>query len=415
MKQLLFAAAVLAASLVAAAAATADNDKKDGFKTAAPSMLIGVAPGSTTEVIISTGGMVGGYRFESIPDGIALRRHDKNRVEAYVNHETSLVPFPFPMPPRRRRVDLEERLQEAQVSLLTMSRETAGSQGGSSSTARELPSFCSSSWRRRGPASTTRSCYERGRDRLGGAHGKAWPTTVGAATRARSARSSRTTCGSGERGRSGGGPAERPEQPRRAGLRTSRRALRRRLVREQPGSVVGLPVHRRQRERRHERTGRALRLRLGHARKGRRLRLRPRRSESATGHFSWSRRTSRPTKPDGTDLIRPTRVTRCRSHPLRAWAGSATRSPASRSTGRSGCSALGRRTHRGRAGDPVRSHRGHGVRQAAGHGERRLPRRLGPRTTGASQPGRSTNGRVWKMVLDKSDRRGPLAVDLHRR
>ena len=66
-------------------------------------MLIGVAPGSTTEAIISTGDMVGGYRFESIPDGIALRRHDNNRVEAYVNHETSLVPFPFPTRPHRRR------------------------------------------------------------------------------------------------------------------------------------------------------------------------------------------------------------------------------------------------------------------------------------------------------------------------
>ena len=38
--------------------------------------------------------MVGGYRFESVPDGIALQRHDDNRVEAYINHETSLVPFP---------------------------------------------------------------------------------------------------------------------------------------------------------------------------------------------------------------------------------------------------------------------------------------------------------------------------------
>ena len=62
-------------------------------------MLIGVAPGSTTEALISVGDMVGGYRFESIPDGISLRRHDNNRIEALVNHETSLVPFPFPTPP----------------------------------------------------------------------------------------------------------------------------------------------------------------------------------------------------------------------------------------------------------------------------------------------------------------------------
>ena len=57
---------------------------------------------------------------------------------------------------------------------------------------------------------------------------------------------------------------------------------------------------------------------------------------------------------------------------------------------------------------PVRPRRGHRLRQAARHGERRLHRRLGqgpdaapgPR---ARQPFRSTNGRVWKMVLDTND------------
>ena len=53
MKRLLLATAAVAAALVVTAAATADSDKKDGFKTAAPPMLIGVAPGSTTEAIIS--------------------------------------------------------------------------------------------------------------------------------------------------------------------------------------------------------------------------------------------------------------------------------------------------------------------------------------------------------------------------
>jgi hypothetical protein len=93
-KRLLLAAAVLAASLVAAAAATADNDKKDGFKTTVPAMLIGLAPESSVERIISTGDMIGGYMFESIPDGIAVRKHG-NRTELYVNHETSRVPFPY--------------------------------------------------------------------------------------------------------------------------------------------------------------------------------------------------------------------------------------------------------------------------------------------------------------------------------
>ena len=37
----------------------------------------------------------GQLRFESIPDGIALRTRGEGRVDVYVNHETSTVPFPY--------------------------------------------------------------------------------------------------------------------------------------------------------------------------------------------------------------------------------------------------------------------------------------------------------------------------------
>ena len=55
---------------------------------------------------------------------------------------------------------------------------------------------------------------------------------------------------------------------------------------------------------------------------------------------------------------------------------------------------------------PVRPRRGHRLRQAARHGERRVHRRLRPGPDGGPSldtPFRSTNGRVWKMVLDPSD------------
>ena len=39
--------------------------------------------------------MPGGYRFESIPDGIALKARGNGRLDVYVNHETSTVPFPY--------------------------------------------------------------------------------------------------------------------------------------------------------------------------------------------------------------------------------------------------------------------------------------------------------------------------------
>ncbi len=185
MKRLLSAAAVLSASLVAAAAATADNDKKSGFKTAAPSMLIGVAPGSTTEAIISTGDMVGGYRFESIPDGIALQRHDNNRVEAYVNHETSLVPFPFPMPPiPTTEANAQNDFESAQVSLLTLDRETAGVLDGRLvvTSAENYQRFCSNflATKAAGFNRPILLTNEEGIDWVKRS-GKPWPTTIGAA------------------------------------------------------------------------------------------------------------------------------------------------------------------------------------------------------------------------------------------
>ena len=189
MKRLLFAAAVLAASLVAAAAATADNDKKDGFKTAAPSMLIGVAPGSTTEAIISTGDMVGGYRFESIPDGIALQRHDNNRVEAYINHETSLVPFPFPAqtpppPAPPTEANAQNDFENAQVSLLTLNRATAGVLDGRLvvTSAENYQRFCSSflATKAAGFNRPILLTNEEGIDWVKRS-GKPWPTTIGAA------------------------------------------------------------------------------------------------------------------------------------------------------------------------------------------------------------------------------------------
>jgi uncharacterized protein DUF839 len=184
-KRLLLATAAVAAALVVTAAATADSDKKDGFKTAAPPMLIGVAPGSTTEAIISVGDMVGGYRFESIPDGISLRRHDNNRVNAFVNHETSLVPFPFPTPPTpTTEANSQNDFENSQVSLLTLNAQTHGVIQGSLAiaSAENYQRFCSNFMPTRA-AGFNRPILltnEEGIDWVKRT-GKAWPTTIGAA------------------------------------------------------------------------------------------------------------------------------------------------------------------------------------------------------------------------------------------
>lgn len=87
------AVAGLAAAGVLAAAVYAGSP---GFFTSQPSMLTGTAPGSSVKPIISVGDTLGnGYRFEAIPDGIAFLRNGNGTVDVFVNHETSLVPFPF--------------------------------------------------------------------------------------------------------------------------------------------------------------------------------------------------------------------------------------------------------------------------------------------------------------------------------
>jgi hypothetical protein len=82
------------ATLVGSAAA---HKKNPGFKTSQSAMLTPVAPGWTVEPLITVGETLPGssYRFESIPDGIALHRRSHGRVDVFVNHETSTVPFPF--------------------------------------------------------------------------------------------------------------------------------------------------------------------------------------------------------------------------------------------------------------------------------------------------------------------------------
>ena len=69
---------------------------RDGFVTPQPAMLTGVASGVTVRPLLTVGETLpDGYRFEAIPDGIALDKRNGHRVDVYVNHETSLVPFPY--------------------------------------------------------------------------------------------------------------------------------------------------------------------------------------------------------------------------------------------------------------------------------------------------------------------------------
>ena len=72
------------------------GDNGSGFTTSQAAMLTPLAAGSSVTPIMTVGETLGsGYRLESIPDGISLQTRGQGRLDVYLNHETSLVPFPF--------------------------------------------------------------------------------------------------------------------------------------------------------------------------------------------------------------------------------------------------------------------------------------------------------------------------------
>jgi len=117
---LAFAVAVLGV-VVSAAPAVA---KKDGFKTSRPAFLTqGEIPGVQITPLLTVGDQVGSYRFESIPDGISLRRKDHNRVEAFVNHETGKSPFPWNINGGNTQDNAENDFDNSQLSRLMFNRD----------------------------------------------------------------------------------------------------------------------------------------------------------------------------------------------------------------------------------------------------------------------------------------------------
>ena len=73
--------AVAAAGLAAVAAATAAHSGGSGFKTTQPTMLTPVAAGSTVTPLITVGDtLANGYRYESIPDGISLPGQEQEQA-----------------------------------------------------------------------------------------------------------------------------------------------------------------------------------------------------------------------------------------------------------------------------------------------------------------------------------------------
>jgi hypothetical protein len=130
------ASAALALSVVTPATAADDDDDhgshdRHGFRTSQPSMLSPVRPGVTVEPLLTVGDqLASGYRFESIPDGISLlRRKHHGLVDVYVNHETSKVPFPYATAAPTADTG-ESDFDNAQVSHLVLRKHDASTLSG---------------------------------------------------------------------------------------------------------------------------------------------------------------------------------------------------------------------------------------------------------------------------------------------
>jgi hypothetical protein len=102
-----------------------------GFKTGQPSMLTPAKAGVEVTPLLTVGDVLSsGYRFESIPDGISVRTRGWGRADIFVNHETSKVPFPYDTAAPTAD-NGENDFDNAQVSRLRLDRRSAGVLGGS--------------------------------------------------------------------------------------------------------------------------------------------------------------------------------------------------------------------------------------------------------------------------------------------
>jgi Bacterial protein of unknown function (DUF839) len=102
------------------------HDNPSGFKTSQPAMMTAVKAGVEVKPIITVGDTLNnGFRFEAIPDGIALRRRGNGRVDVYVNHETGKVPFPYNSA-APTAANGENDFDNSQVARLILNRHSAG-------------------------------------------------------------------------------------------------------------------------------------------------------------------------------------------------------------------------------------------------------------------------------------------------
>jgi hypothetical protein len=178
--RLLVAGAVAALLLGSVPASAADG----GVKTSQRAMLTAVGAGVTVEALITVGETAGdeGYIFESIPDGISISTRGQGTVEVFVNHETSTVPFPY-TPSAPTEANSQNDFDNAQLSRLILNQKSAGVQTGKLVIAsnEDFQRFCSNFLATAAQGFDRELLFtnEESVDWVNRA-GKAWPATIGA-------------------------------------------------------------------------------------------------------------------------------------------------------------------------------------------------------------------------------------------
>jgi len=120
----------LAAAVAVSATSVALAANKSGFRTEQPLMLTSAKAGVGITPLLTVGDVLrSGYRFEAIPDGISVRTRGRGRVDLFVNHETSKVPFPYNTA-NPTAANGENDFDNAQVSRLILNQRSAGVLGG---------------------------------------------------------------------------------------------------------------------------------------------------------------------------------------------------------------------------------------------------------------------------------------------
>lgn len=118
-------------ALAAPGGPTPGGKNNSGFKTSQPAMLTAVMSGVTITPLLTVGDVLpSGFRFEAVPDGISLRTRGQGRVDLFVNHETSKVPFPYNTA-APTAANGENDFDNAQVSQLILNQHSAGVLNGS--------------------------------------------------------------------------------------------------------------------------------------------------------------------------------------------------------------------------------------------------------------------------------------------